>query len=198
MILVEQTLVPDGNLPMAELRDHLHLGSGFAEDGLQDAVLLGELRAAIAAIEGRTGKALLSRDFLLVINAWRDVARQVLPVAPVSAVTSFTIQSLTGGSEVIDPSRFRLRFDTHAPEVLAVGYQLPVIPVGGSADMLITAGYGLWAEVPADLRQAVLLLAAHFYENRSASVPRATALPLGVAAICRKHTPVRLTGARRL
>ncbi len=46
------------------LREHLRLGTGFGEDGLQDPVLAGFLRAALAAIEGRTGKALIARDFL--------------------------------------------------------------------------------------------------------------------------------------
>ena len=198
MILVEQTQVPDGSLPVAELREHLHLGTGFAEDGLQDAVLLGELRAALAAVEGRTGKALIARDFLLVVQAWRDLAAQVFPVAPVTAVISVTIQDLAGGTVAVDPATYRLRPDTYAPSLVAVGFQLPVIPVGGSADIAFTAGYGMWSDVPADLRQAVMMLATHYYENRSASAMRTAELPMGVAEICRRHAPVRLTGARRL
>ena len=44
---------------------------------------------------------------------------------------------------------------------------------------------------------AVLMLAAHFYENRSASAEKGRALPMGVAAICARHKPVRLFGGGR-
>ena len=81
---------------------------------------------------------------------------------------------------------------------MSVGLSLPTIPVGGSADILFTAGFGTWAEVPGDLQQAVLMLAAHYYANRSAVETRAAALPLGVVGICRRYTPIRLVGARRL
>lgn len=198
MILVEQTQVPEADLPVAEFRDHLQLGSGFADDGLQDAVLVSQLRAAIATIEGRTSKALIARDFLLVNSAWRSLRQQVLPVAPVTALQSLTVVDLQGGDTVMDADTYRLARDTHAPALVSVGLSLPTIPVGGSADILFTAGFGDWADVPADLRQAVFLLATHYYENRSASVTRAASLPLGVVSICRRYTPIRLVGARRL
>ncbi|MEM7753062.1 MAG: head-tail connector protein [Pseudomonadota bacterium] len=198
MILIEQTQVPDAALPVAEFREHLQLGSGFADDGLQDPVLVSQLRAAIAAIEARTSKALIARDFLLVNAAWRSLGRQVFPVAPVSQIASLTIVDLQGGDTVIDANAYRLARDTHVPALVSIGLSLPTIPVGGSADIGFTAGYGAWAEVPADLRQAVFLLAAHYYDNRSQSVSRAANLPLGVVSICRQHTPVRLVGARRI
>jgi uncharacterized phiE125 gp8 family phage protein len=198
MILIEQTHVPDTALPVAEFREHLQLGSGFAEDGLQDAVLVSQLRAAIATIEGRTSKALIAREFLLVNSAWRSFGQQVFPVAPVTAIASLSIVDLQGGTTVIDPGAYRLSRDTHVPALAAIGLSLPTIPVGGSADVVFTAGYGDWDDVPADLQQAVFLLAAHYYENRSETVTRAASLPHGVVSICRRYTPIRIVGARRI
>lgn len=198
MILIEQTQVPDAALPVAEFREHLQLGSGFSDDGLQDAVLVSQLRAALATVEGRTSKALIAREFLLVNSAWRSLSQQVFPVAPVSSIASLTIVDLQGGDTVIDAGAYRLSRDAQAPALVSVGLSLPTIPVGGSADVVFTAGYGDWADVPADLRQAVLLLATHYYENRSASVSRAANLPLGVVSLCRRYTPIRLVGARRI
>ncbi|MEM6385768.1 MAG: hypothetical protein AAF718_05975 [Pseudomonadota bacterium] len=198
MILIEQTQVPETDLPVAEFREHLQLGSGFADDGLQDAVLVSQLKAAIAAIEGRTSKALLARDFLLVNSAWRSLGQQVFPIAPVVAIQSMKIMDLQGEDTLTDASTYRLRRDTHAPALVSIGLSLPTIPVGGSADILFTAGFGTWSDVPPDLQQAVFLLATQYYENRSASVARATSLPLGVVSICRRYTPIRLVGARRI
>lgn len=197
MILIELTQVPDTALPVAAFRDHLQLGSGFADDGFQDAVLVPQLRAAIAAVEGRTGKTLIERQFKLVVTAWRHLERQVLPTAPVSSVDALTIVDLNELAETIPPAAFRLRPDTHTPEMQGLSLSLPIIPVGGTAEIEFTAGYGDWVAVPDDLKQAVLLLATHYYENRSASGTRHSPLPMAVAFICRRHAPMRLIGARR-
>ena len=53
---------------------------------LQDEVLEGCLRAAIAAVEARTGKSLLVRSFTWSVTAWRDLSRNTLPTAPVVAI----------------------------------------------------------------------------------------------------------------
>lgn len=198
MILIEQTHVPDTALPVAEFREHLQLGSGFADDGLQDAVLVSQLRAAIETIEGRTSKALIARQFLLVNSAWRSLDQQVFPVAPVTDIASLTIVDLQGGSKVIDAGTYRLKRDAHAPSLVSVGLSLPIIPVGGSADIVFSAGFGAWPDVPADLQQAVFQLATHYYENRSGNVARVASLPHGVVGICRRYTPIRLVGARRI
>ena len=65
MMLIEETAIADAALPVDQFKAHLRLGTGFAEDNVQDEVLKGFLRAAIAAIEARTGKVLIERGFLL-------------------------------------------------------------------------------------------------------------------------------------
>ena len=51
MMLIEETTVPDGVLPVAAFKAHLRLGSGFDTDDVQDALVRSFLRAALAAIE---------------------------------------------------------------------------------------------------------------------------------------------------
>ena len=74
MMLIELTTVPLAALPVQIFKDHLRLGTGFADDGVQDGLAESCLRAAMAAIEARIGKALLSRNFQLVLQGWRDPA----------------------------------------------------------------------------------------------------------------------------
>ena len=198
MLLKEQVPVADADLPVAAFRAHLQLGSGFGEDTAQDEVLRPQLRAALMGIEGKTGKALVTRSFKLVVTAWRNLGRQVLPIAPVSTITSFEITDIMGGLEGIDPSRYRLVQDAHEPVVQGMGFSLPTIPVGGTADFVFDAGFGTWDDVPPDLAQAVMLLATHYYENRSASRVRVEPLPMAVASICRRYMPIRVSGARRI
>jgi len=195
MLTTELSGVPQAALPIAAFRDHLRLGTGFADDALQDDLLADTLRAALAAVEGRTGKALIARDFSLVVQAWRDLAVQELSRAPVAAILSFAITDRQGADTIIDAARYVLREDAHRPALEATGLVLPAIPVGGAARITFTAGFGAWEDVPPDLRRAVLLLAAHYYEDRAAeSAP----IPGEIAALIAPHRPVRLFGGRGL
>lgn len=167
-MLVELEAVPASALPVAEFTAHLRLGTGFSTEGLQDALLQGHLRAALAAIEGRIGKALLQRPFRLELAAWRDHgAGQALPIAPVSAVSEVALVDAAGARVALPAASWRLRRDTHRPRLQAVSGTLPPVPAGGRAEVLFDAGFGSgWSTIPADLRQSVLLLASEFYEHR--------------------------------
>ncbi|MBS0124243.1 head-tail connector protein [Thetidibacter halocola] len=193
MILVEETQVPEAALPVDALKQHLRLGSGFAEDDVQDAVLASFLRAAMAAVEARCSSVLIARRFVLTVHVWRDGEGQVLPVAPVSAIADVTIVDAYGVETVISPARYRLQKDSFTPRLRPVGMSLPTIPSGGSAEIRFDAGYGpAFDDVPADLRQAVLLLAAHYYEYRDETALSQGCMPFGVTALLQRYRPVRL------
>lgn len=195
MILVELTAVAEAALPLAPLREHLRLGSGFDDDGLQDGLLRGFLRAALAAVEARTGKALLERSFALTVPAWRRPDRQPLPVAPVSAVTAVEVAPPAGAPIAVPAAAWRLQPDWASPALVATGAQLPTIPASGQAKVTFVAGFGPgWDRVPADLGQAVLMLAAHYYDNRHDTALGPGCMPFGVTALIERHRPLRLSG----
>lgn len=194
MMLTEETSVPGAALPVQALKDHLRLGSGFSDDGMQDGLIEGYLRAAMAAIEGRIGKVLVARRFKLTLQDWRGLSEQPLPVAPVSAVVSVTL--FDGAMPaVVAGDRYRLVPDMHRPKLVAVGVLLPQVPVDGRAEVVFDAGFGaIWAAVPADLAQAVLLLAAEFYENRHDLGLRVAGLPAVVQSLIERWRTVRVLG----
>ncbi|RGP37044.1 head-tail connector protein [Pseudotabrizicola alkalilacus] len=196
MMLTEQTVVPPEALPVQAMKDHLRLGTGFADDGLQDGLVVAHLRAAIAAIEGRTGKALLARRFLLRLNRWReDRGAQALPMAPVSALVSVTVRDANGEGVLVASDRYRLEPDMARPRLRGAGRSLPGIPEDGTVEIVFDAGFGTgWDAVPADLAQAVLLLAAEFYEVRHSGAQGGPALPLAVQALIERWRTVRVLG----
>ncbi|MEM9343445.1 MAG: hypothetical protein AAGA87_10410 [Pseudomonadota bacterium] len=197
MMLIEQSAVPSGSLPIAELREHLRLGTGFSDDAGQDSLLKDLLRAALAAVEQRTSKAVLQRSFRWTLAAWRGLEAEVLPVAPVSAVTAVRVLDASGGETVIDAGAYSLQVDAHRPCLVSRGYALPTVPVGGSVEIDFDAGYGSdWAGVPSDLARAVLLLAAHYHEHRHVVGDREYRLPEGLAALLAPYRNLRLFGAR--
>ena len=195
MMLIELTGLSAAQLPLAGFKDHLRLGTGFADDGSQDALAEGYLRAAMAAVEARIGKSILSRDWRLTLERWRECDGQPLPIAPVSAILSVQMRDRDGAATVIDPARYRLVPDLQRPRLVGAGGLLPALPVGGSVEIEFTAGFGAgWSSVPPDLAQAVFLLAAQYHERRheSAEVPRA--MPFGVMALIERWRTVRALG----
>ncbi|MCC1493422.1 head-tail connector protein [Cognatishimia sp. F0-27] len=193
MILVEETQVPDVVLPVVQLRTHLRLGTGFAEDDVQDAVLSSFLRAALAAIEARTSKSLIRRAFLLTLTQWRDASGMVLPIAPVTGITGITLIDKFGAAQNVDPSGFALRVDAQSPRLVPTGSFLPPVPELGSAEVRFEAGYAQdFQELPSDLAQAVLMLAAHYYEYRDETALSQGCMPFGVTSLIARYRPVRL------
>jgi uncharacterized phiE125 gp8 family phage protein len=194
-MLVELTAVPDLALPVASFKDHLRLGSGFADDDLQDDLLRTYLRAAMAAIEARTGKVLLARDFSWSVEGWRELGGQALPVAPVTAVTSVTLVDRAGTGTAVAADLYRLQPGSQRPKLVSTRLHLPLIPHQGRAEVVFTAGYGAaWTDLPADLAQAVLLLAAHYYEHRTAVLAGERPMPFGVSILIDRYRAVRLFG----
>jgi len=195
MTTVEVTPVAAGALPLAQFRDHLRLGTGFGDDSLQDGVLETCLRAALARVEGYCGKAVLERAFVLRVGAWRELSRQILPLAPVSAVMRLAIRDRLGAEVVIDPGSYQLIRDDMAPMVISAGYMMPRIPLAGQAEIGFLAGYGDWGAVPGDIALAVLMLAAAYYEARDAG--GAAALPGAVSGLLARYRNLRLVGGGR-
>lgn len=194
-MLTELTTVSGAALPLQALKDHLRLGSGFADDGVQDALVESYLRAAMAAIEARIGKVLVARQFKLSLQDWRGQSEQALPVAPVAALVSVTLVDALGVQTVVAPARYRLVPDTHRPKLAAVGMLLPAVPSEGRVEIVFDAGFGAaWSAVPPDLAQAVLLLAAEFYEHRLDTGGRSFGLPVTVQALIEKWRTVRVLG----
>jgi uncharacterized phiE125 gp8 family phage protein len=195
MILAEDSAVPLAALPIAAFKDHMRLGSGFSDDGLQDNVVETALRSALAAIEARTGKILISRGFVWTVTRWRDASRQSLPLAPVMSVTSVVLHDHIGTETPWADTNWYLEQDTHSPCLIAYGTQLPVIPAGGSVKVSLQAGFGpAWGDIPADLAQAVFVLAAHFYEFRYDTEGKATRLPIAVETLVAPFRNLRLLG----
>lgn len=195
MMLTEETSVLSTALPIQALKDHLRMGSGFSDDGMQTGLIDSYLRASMAAIEGRIGKVLLARRFKLTLEDWRNLDEQPLPVAPITSIVSVTLVDVAAVATVLAASRYRLVQDRHRPKLIAAGVLLPLVPTDGRAEIVFDAGFGaVWANVPPDLAQAVLLLAAEFYENRHDNGGRAVGLPVVVQTLIERWRTVRVLG----
>lgn len=198
-MLIEETGVPESALPVALFKEHLRLGSGFTDDGLQDGLLESFLRAALAAIEARTGKALIEREFSLRLAKWRNGEAERLPIAPVSAIVELVQVDRTGSETLVDADRYRLVPDLHLPCLVPIAGLLPTVPAGGAVRLRVLAGFGPdWGDLPADLAQAVMLLAAHYYEYRHEMQYDGACMPFGVSALTERYKTPRFGSGGRV
>jgi len=192
-MLIEETNIPDAVLPVAALKAHMRLGTGFAEDTLQDVVIAGFLRAAIAAVEARTGKALIAREFTQAVVKSGPVDVVALGMAPVSEIIEVQTLSPDGAVQGVDPARYWVERDAQTPRLRAVGGNIAQLPLGGELRVRMQAGWGDdWNDVPVDLRQAVMMLAAHYYEYRHDTALSDGCMPFGVTSLIERYRTLRL------
>lgn len=193
MMMVELTTAASAVLPVNELADHLRLARGFTDDGSQDAQLEGCLRSAASAIEARIGKALFERRFALSLTHWAAAERHTLPVAPVKSIESVKLISRAGVEMIVEPERYVLIRSTHGPAIEAAAGHLPTPSRGGTIELEFTAGFSAdWTGIPADLKQAVIILASEFWGQ---DFNTEQGMPVAVAVLLEPHRQLRLRGA---
>ena len=175
-------------LTVADMKDFLRV-THDAEDSL--IALL--VTTARQMVESLTGRLLLTQDWRLTLDAWPPSGLILPPLAPVASLIAARLRHGDGSESAIAPSTFTLRGD-RAPPVIGFARGAvpgPDRPLGG-IELDLRLGYGAGgAQVPADLVQAVRLLAAHLYEHRD--MAGSTTLPPDpVRALLAPYRRVRL------
>jgi uncharacterized phiE125 gp8 family phage protein len=156
-----------------------------------DALVSSLITAARQLCEGYTGRSLVSRGYSLFFDRWPKLRVIELPYPPLLSVAEVNIYAPDNSFITLDPAGYYA--DTAGGRiVLADG---AVRPRPGRAangiEIRYTAGYGAAGEdVPAPLRQGMLMLVAHLYEHRGDSPDQA--LPVSCAAAL--FRPYRLMG----
>lgn len=172
-------------IPTETLAEHLHLNTAAPE--LDETETLQRfIEAATATIERQTQSALIMQTWRWSTQSWCAP----LPLTPIAGVESVEV---IGDAETIQWDGWFLVPAPH-PRIGTIKGQIrPTIPREGYAVITFTAGYGTgWTDVPADLRQAVTLLGAHYYEHREAATEPLATLPFGVASLIAPYRPIRL------
>ena len=186
MTRIIDTNFPDDLLPVDGFKAHLRLGSGFSTDDTQEPVLKAFLRAAISAIEARIGKALLVRGFEAPVTAWQQTRTLKLAISPIVGDVSVW----SADSEIVSAANV-----DHGAHHSFVTLDGDVIGAGGDElTVRFQAGLaGVWSELPADLNQAVMLLATHYYEHREQTGLSNGCMPFGVTALIQRYREMRIS-----
>jgi len=162
---------------------------GDAEDGLI-TTLIG---AARLHVEGITGRALLAQTWRIVLDDWPDNRMVKLPVTPLISVTAVTATDAHGASHELPLDQFADDADRLIVPAVVVG--MPALQERQGIEIDYVAGFGTEPEeVPADMRQALLGLMAHWYEHRDAVIVAGSGavVPSGFDRVVARYKRVRL------
>lgn len=171
---------------VAELKGHLRLDAGDTEE---DAYLEGLIAAARLHAEAFTGRALITQE---ITARWDAIPAEIrLPMGDVQALGAVTYTDTAGQAQTLAADRYQADLSSIPARLRpAFGTSWPRARGGFAAlSVAYTAGYGDGAEdVPAGLRQAILFLAAHWYEHREAvACAQMAAVPFGVTSLLWMH-----------
>lgn len=147
----------------SDMTDQLRL------DSTEEAMLVSSLIvAAREQTELVSRRALITQTLAASLDGWPDGSIIVLPRPPLQSVTSVAYTDANGDSQVMDAGDYTVQ--TAAQRVvLASGASWPSRLAGSLVTVTYVAGYGSNAQdVPERYKQAIRLLAAHWYEHREA------------------------------
>ncbi len=150
---------------LAEAKAFLRL-----DDTAEDALVTTLITAARLHVEGTTARATVAQSWRLVLDAW-PVEREIrLPVAPLLSLLAVTVFDEEGEPTELDIGQFEI--DAVTPRLLLpAGIDLPPMRERQGIEIDYVAGYGPdAADVPADLRQAMLVLVGYWFANRDAVI----------------------------
>ncbi|MDX3805476.1 head-tail connector protein [Bosea thiooxidans] len=174
---------------LAEARLFLRLDQNEEDDLL--ALLI---TAARLMVEAASGRCLIDQNWRIVLDRWPAGGEIRLPLSPVSAITAARVYDVLGAPQPVAETALSLDRLADPPLIRVIGDVPEIGRDRGAIEIDVVAGYGATANaVPAPLRQAVLRLAARWFEQRGDVASRdAQALPAEIAALIAPYRRVRL------
>lgn len=148
---------------LAEAKAHLRVDAD-AEDALLEALIA----AARMHVERALGLALITQTWSYLLDFWPRGGCITLPILPVQAVASAKLHDASGGAATLDVEAYEVDALSEPARLVLKGALPSAVPRALNAyEISFTAGYGDEPEdVPAPIRQALLLLVAHWFERR--------------------------------
>ena len=184
-------LTPPATEPVGldDLKAHARI-SGDDENELIAAMLL----AARAHIETLAGLALITQSWRILRDDIPQGGIVVLPVRPIQSVSQVTLYGAKGEPEVLPPADYLAETVADRPRILFRRANALSLRAMNGVEIDVVAGFGdTSVDVPTPLRQAILMLAAHWYDHRATGFDfTAAGEPEGLGALVRSYRQVRV------
>lgn len=177
---------------LSEAKTHLRVA--HADD---DAFISKLIVAARRTVEARTALRLVTQNWSLFLDCWPDRTAVSLAVSPVSEIADVFTYGEDDTPSTYDPAHYYLDPVSKPARIVLRDGRVP--PRGGrpinAIEIRFVAGFGAnETQVPQDLKQAILLTVAHWFDRRGegdgASV--GAGLPFPALELLETHRSVRI------
>lgn len=189
-----RTADPAPLIGLDEARRHLRI-----DDVNSNQVIAHLIGAAAAHLDGHAGilgRALVTQTWRQDIGCFPGVDIIRLPLRPVQSITHVKYSDDDDAEQTLATSVYGGPYtDALGPFIQRrTGQSWPsTYDRPDAVRVTFVAGYGTAAEVPAAIRQSALLLIAHWFENREATIVRHAVIETPLA-VDRLIAPYRCTG----
>lgn len=162
----------------------------------EDALLASLIATSRLHIEAALDIALITQSWSWKFDAWPHSSALELPLRPIKSVEAVRIAAQDGTLTELLPDQFVVDGGSLPSRIVATSgaWPRPGVPALG-IEIAFTAGFGISAsDVPQPIRQAMLMLVAHWYEHREPVEigAVATRIPDTVSALLIPYRMVRL------
>lgn len=186
ILTLAPTLEP---VSLAEAKAHLRIPHADSDPMISQLII-----AARRLVENRIGLRLIQQNWSIFLDRWPTAAMVDLPLFPVISINDVLVYGEDDAPATIDPAHYFLDAAARPPRlVFRLGRSLsnPGRRAKG-IEIKLTAGFGALATaVPAELKQAILLLVADWIANHGDEEP--ATLPLSVLELLAPYRQMRLT-----
>ncbi len=138
-----------------------------------DNLISGLIKSAREYCENFQNRAYYTQTLELTLDNFPSNNYIILPRPPLQSVTSIKYKDSDGNETTLDQSKYIVDTDSEPGKVvLAYGESWPSFTPypTGAVKIQYVAGYDDIASIPQMVKQAMLLLIGHWYENREATV----------------------------
>jgi uncharacterized phiE125 gp8 family phage protein len=156
-------------------------------DGTDDDTFITSIiSVARRQVENETNRALISQTWEMALDKFPCDRYMKIPRPPLQSITSVTYYDLAGASYVMPATDYLVDTYSEPGRVAlknAASWPGTALREANGVIIRFVAGYGAaGTSVPDEIRQAILLLIGHLYENREAvnDGRNVQTLPLGV------------------
>ena len=149
---------------LTEAKAHLRIDHTHEDALIQSLIITSRLH-----IEAALGLALIAQSWSYFLDRWPRSPRISLPLRPILAIGHVRLWNRDGTSLLLAPASYMLDGQGTPARLIWQACGEPADPgrPANGIEVALTAGFGAAAaDVPATIRHALLLLVAHWYENR--------------------------------
>jgi len=162
----------------------------------ENSLLASLITSSRLQIEAALDLALITQSWSWTFDSWPKGNVLELPIGFVRSIEAVRITARDGTVNEVSPDQFVLEGGRIPPRLLSKSgdWPKPGIPALG-IEIAFTAGFGSEpSDVPEPIRQALLMLVAHWYEHRDPAEigGAATRIPEAVSALLKPYSRVRL------